>query len=312
MRRKVGGEQPKTLLNFDYDRLGNMVLCLSADGVKTTRSFNHLGLITSEVTEDEYGKYSICFEYDRMGRVKKVILPDTSSLEYSYEGIFPSHIVRKLKSGKEKYRHTLSLDREAIPGVLSFAQSSNYAVEPKIESAKEMQLSFDPFSALSSIETADDRICYKRDATGRLASRRQTGKNSSILRFFYIGADEIGAINEKGQVVELKVPKQCQNGKAEGCVAIELERRTVFPSFDQFGNIAHLTSASKKKILERYNYSATGVETIFDAKGNQIKESLVRNPWRYKAKRTDPVSGYITMGNKEYDPTTGRFLNSPL
>ena len=416
IRRMMEKALPQTILNFDSDKLGRIVAACSPEGIKTYRSYTHLGQLAEETIEDEYGKYSVSYEYDRLGRVKRVVLPDNSCIEYSYKGPLSLLIVRKLKTGKEEYRHhfkrfsaqgfsvceqtlrnggdtnmnvsgsgaltasdsyfykgrikkkdKLGNPLEVIVGNEStqyvydaigrlveekgptpssrhtylfdsllrlrekddmnyFYNSTGQLIEGKKENVRAIffydergnckeqdgaKLIYNPLNMLTSFEKeGSDSVFYKWDSLRRCANRKQVGQEDKVLRFFYIGGEESGAINERSSVVELKVPRQIKDEVAEGCVAIEIYHRIYLPIFDLFGNVIYLANASHKKILESYSYSAFGEEMIFDENGTAVAQSVLGNPWRYRARRKDQVTGFLSYGDLEYDPITCRFLNS--
>lgn len=62
-------------------------------------------------------------------------------------------------------------------------------------------------------------------------------------------------------------------------------------------------------IIESYQYTAFGEETIYNACGGIEKNSKVDNPWRFAEKRIDQKSGLIHFGHRFYDPMTGRWIS---
>ena len=119
--------------------------------------------------------------------------------------------------------------------------------------------------------------------------------------------NEIGSLDRSGKFSELKVPQFIVNDRAIGAVAIELQGKSYLPTTDLFYNVVQLIDPETEKVLESYQYSAFGDESIFDGEGNSIPTTLVNNPWRYRGERKDAVTNLIQMGHRDYDPKTCRF-----
>lgn len=92
-------------------------------------------------------------------------------------------------------------------------------------------------------------------------------------------------------------------------IAFEIKGETFVPLHDVFGNVVSLIDFYDREIVESYQYTAFGEETIYNAYGEVEKSSLVENPWRFAEKRVDPKSGLILFGLRFYDPTSGRWIS---
>ena len=62
-------------------------------------------------------------------------------------------------------------------------------------------------------------------------------------------------------------------------------------------------------MVESYQYTAFGQETIYNAYGEVEEVFQVGNPWRFAEKRVDQKSGLILFGLRFYDPAIGRWIS---
>jgi YD repeat-containing protein len=152
-----------------------------------------------------------------------------------------------------------------------------------------------------------NRVTFAYDFMGRRLSKKIEGKDKkgASFRFFYLGDTEIGAVDEKGTVVELKIPLDPQHPEKDA-ISIEMKKEIYVPLYDLKGNIACLLDFTRRKVVESYSYTALGEEQILSERKKPLSDSAARNPWRYLGKRIDKEIGLIYMGGKYYDPELGR------
>lgn len=168
-----------------------------------------------------------------------------------------------------------------------------------------------PLNQIVSVKDADQNmVSFTYDLTGKRLSKRidAKGKKSKILRFFYLDETEIGCVDEKGIIVELKIPSNPNNSESP-CIAIEAKREIYVPMYDLQGNIVCLLDHTNRKVVESYRYSIYGEEEITNQAGKTVSNSLVGNPWRYRGKRVDKETGLIYFGYRYYDPEIGRWVS---
>ncbi len=79
--------------------------------------------------------------------------------------------------------------------------------------------------------------------------------------------------------------------------------RTHFAAYDGNGNIGGLVSAADGTLSARYDYNAFGERT--QVEGN----FAATNPFGFSTKFTDPETGHLYYGYRNYAPETGRWLN---
>lgn len=101
-------EREETLLSHDfcYDKRGNVTLAYTHERQEVSRVYNLFNQVIEETVVDGEGEYTLQFQYDRKGRLKRITLPDQSSIDYVYDAAFAREVIRKSPSGEELYTHT--------------------------------------------------------------------------------------------------------------------------------------------------------------------------------------------------------------
>ena len=113
----------------------------------------------------------------------------------------------------------------------------------------------------------ENTVTFTYDPSGKRLTKRieSKGKKTKIFRFFYLGNTEIGCVDEKGVITELKIPSNPNNPEAPS-IAIEIGKETYVPLYDLQGNITCLLDHQRRKVVETYRYSAYGEEVITSAR----------------------------------------------
>jgi RHS repeat-associated protein len=119
-------------------------------------------------------------------------------------------------------------------------------------------------------------------------------------KFLYMNQCEIGSVNEKGIISELRVLGNGLGAEIGAAIAVELGGVTYAPLHDHIGNLVCLVSIETGLPVASYRYSAFGVlESFF---GN------VTSPWLFSSKRADAESNFIYFGRRYYSPNEGRWI----
>jgi RHS repeat-associated protein len=164
----------------------------------------------------------------------------------------------------------------------------------KISSEGSTVYTYDAFNRLTSITHPDSKqSVYFYDPLSRLIAEQSEGAQTLYL---YDKTQEMGAMNARGAITQLKVTGLGLAGEIGGSVAIELEGIAYAPLHDFQGNIIALISANQK-IVESYQ---------IDAFGKEKNDLSSLNPWRFSSKRS--MGGLILFGQRFYDPALGRWL----
>ena len=160
--------------------------------------------------------------------------------------------------------------------------------------------SYDALGRLTMLTRDDERYIYQYDAFNRRVSKRCKQKKGDWQKqweyhYLYMGQKEIGAVDENGTILELRVLGSGKGAEIGSAVALELCGKTYVPIHDQSGNIAVLIDRDTGKLAEAYAYTAFGEEQIYNEE--TLNRSSVGNPWHFSSKRLDPESGWIYLAD---------------
>ncbi len=253
------------------------------------------------VLEDE--SYTTNYDYNALGQL--ILEKGAIECKYVYDSIG-----NRLQRDDSIYKiNGVNQLLEAEGAIYTFDPNGNLAT--KTISNRTWTYQSNHLHQIISITDPDQNVIkFTYDPTGKRLTKRieSKGKKTKIFRFFYLGNTEIGSVDEKGAIMELKVPIDPNNPEAPS-ITIEIKRETYVPLYDLQGNIVCLLDPQKRKLVESYLYSAYGEEEIINQKGRIVADSSVGNPWRYRGKRVDKEIGLIYFGYRYYDPEIGRWTS---
>lgn len=96
----------------DYDAHGRVGRVTDANGAITDYTYNHRGAVLSRVTRAGSASLQTQFEYDGVGQLKKVTLPDGSTTSFGYDA---GHRLTDMSDGVgNSIRYTLDLKGNRI------------------------------------------------------------------------------------------------------------------------------------------------------------------------------------------------------
>ncbi len=209
----------------------------------------------------------------------------------------------------------------AINQLTSYS-NSEFSYDPqgnllkKVLEGEETRFESDALSQLISIEKADKTtLTFSYDPFGRLLIEKHLdakGKNKKTLstaRYLYLGNQEIGTLTEAGNIETLKIPGLHGDEIAVTSVAFEIKGEIFVPLHDIAGNVISLIDPQSRQLVESYQYTAFGEETVRNSYGEIEKVSPVGNPWRFAEKRIDQKSGLVLFGFRFFDPSIGRWIS---
>jgi RHS repeat-associated protein len=169
-----------------------------------------------------------------------------------------------------------------------------------------VQYAYDPLNRLREATFEDKKIQFLYDPLGRRLTKIKFNKKSTWQEidrenYLYDGQQEIGVLTSDGILKNFRVLGAKIHSELPATVAIELGTKTLAPLMDVEGNICRLIDPFSKKVVTRYEFTAFGEEK---------RDRIDNNPWRYAAKRFDPDLNIIYFGKRDYDPDLGRWLTT--
>jgi RHS repeat-associated protein len=144
---------------------------------------------------------------------------------------------------------------------------------------------------------------YTYDAFHRRLSKLCFGSNGEKLweeKYLYDKFNEIGAVNEEGQISQLRILGEGLGGEIGSAVAMELDGKVFIPIHDHRGSVCCLIDSENQAPAENIHYSAFGEEA------GENSEAIC--PWRFSSKRYDPETGLVYFGKRYYDPAASRWI----
>ena len=266
--------------------------------------FDALHLLRKRETTLEDERFETSYDYNSL----QALITEKGEVEHNY--VYDS-IGNRLKKDSSNYKiNDLNELSEADGVSYTFDPSGNLAT--KIIGEKTWTYLSNPLNQLTQVKTPDQTvITFTYDPSGRRLTKKieAKAKKAKIYRYFYLGQTEIGCLDEKGSIIELKVPGNPNQPESVPAVALEIKKEIYVPIYDMQGNIACLVDGEHRNIVESYRYSAFGEEEIINERGRVVSDSVIGNAWRYKGKRTDKEIGLIYFGKRYYDPEVGRWTS---
>ncbi|MBJ7450351.1 MAG: RHS repeat-associated core domain-containing protein, partial [Parachlamydiales bacterium] len=128
----------------------------------------------------------------------------------------------------------------------------------------------------------------------------------SSLNYLYEGQNEIGAMDDHGQIVEFRVLGEGLGAEIGSAISIKLDGKIYGVIHDQRGCVRALVQDGQ--LVEGYAYTAYGIEKIFNGSNQVLQHSEIDNPWRFSSKRTDSETGLVYFGRRFYIPELGRWM----
>ncbi len=274
------------------------------------------------------------YSYDQSGRIIKKERKNNSTVTFaSYAYTDLAQLCSERGSHNNEYRYD-SLDNTVQINGIPLAYTANqltsysnakYQYDPqgnllrKTLDQQETRFKNNILSQLIQIEKPDHSlVSFIYDPLGRRLFKKHVqgpaywAKVFSTQHFMYLDDVEIGTINEKGKIQELRIPGLASEGLSYKSIAIEIKGKPYATVHDHCGNLAALVDPISHTIAESYSYSAFGKELVYNSAGDQIAESSLNNPWRYAEKRVDKETGLIFFGLRYYDPQINRWINPDL
>ncbi|MBI5346411.1 MAG: RHS repeat-associated core domain-containing protein, partial [Chlamydiae bacterium] len=281
---------------YSYD------LCQRKEHVETafyseTAQFDAIGQVIGKKTKDLLKSSDITYGYNSLSQLTKEN-GSQGEHDYSFDAFY-----NFIKLDDQKISNN-NLNQCLTSPQATYTYNSLGVVSSKTENKNKITFHSDNLNQITSIDLAKNKkVIFSYDPLDRRICKEVKDKNTTkVSRYIYLKDLEIGALDEKGKIFELKVPGL--HGKG---VAFELESEVYLPIYDLQDNVIQLV-ASDGSISESYTYSAFGKEEIFDDEQEKIDHSLLHNPWRYASKRTDEETNLIFFGRRFLDPSIGKWL----
>lgn len=268
--------------------------------------FDPYGRIIAMKIQDRSGIHSSNFTYTDHGQ-----LEEEEGHQYTYDSLF-NRLSKDGRSWKVNSLNQLIKTPEA-----SYRYDANGNLVEKCGEGENVFYSYDALDRLIRVEYPEKQaLTYVYDSFHRRIEQKvwewESHQKKWLLqtseRFIYDGFKEIGKVDEKDQIVELRILGKGQGADLGAAIALELHGKIFVPIHDIFGSVRCIIDANEGCVAENYRYSAYGQENLSDERGYSLEHSQIGNPWRFCSKRVDDRTGLVFFGKRDYDPTMGRWL----
>ncbi len=260
--------------------------------------FDQAGRLTQYAREDHAGPLHYTFAYDNLDH----LIHETGPFSHTYScDSLHNRLSKDAAACRSNGLHQLIQQGN---NTYTYDLNGNLASESKEGTVK--TYTYDQCNRLTSAQTEQGDVHYQYDAFHRRVAKVAHGKTT---RYLYVGKDEIGSVDETGEIQELRLLGHGHGAEIGASIAIELKGKLYIPSHDFSGHIVQLNDL-EGQCIETYRYSAFGESLIYDAQGQTIPQSTVGNPWQFSSKRVDSETGFIFFGRRYYNPDTGRWTTT--
>lgn len=293
-------------ISHRYDLLGRCIEINSPYWQEKISEFDAYGNILARTFTDGLGEATCQYIYDTQNQL--LYESGESHNTYSYD----SHFNRLSKNAKVNTFNPLNQLLSDSSG--NYTYDLNGRLISKTHHEGILQFEYDALDRLTATIQNHQKTLYFYDAFNRRLQKKvvATDEDSSVeistsdAFYLYEGLDEMGCLDDKGQLKALKILGQGICSQSPTAIAIEIDNNLYAPLHDINGNIRALVNAQSHLIEETYRFSAFGEESLFNAEMQCVRDSI--NPWRFSGKRVDPETGFVYFGHRYYDPIVGRWI----
>ena len=290
-------EIPKEGIDF----LGNIIELTTNDTHSTTiqkYTYDQKNQISSES-----GLFSNTYLYDFRGNRKA-----KNNQNYIVDALDQMNYIadnNSLNAFKESFEYSLN-------GNISATKKENQEVFYHYDALDRLILIEIPFDKkIACIYDAFDRRLTKTVYEWDTRTVEWTQKTKIL--FIYDGQKEIGCVDEKGCIKELRLlgigsMETGESVETAAAIAHEIGDKIYAPIHDHRGNVCCLIDSVTGEVAETIYYSAFGEQCIYSPDGTSYDYSLIQNPWMFSSKRLDKETGLIFFGKRYYNQTIGRWL----
>ncbi len=277
-------------LQWAYNGCGFTTSLTTPCGNQRVEAFDGHGNILEMRWDSPSSQRAATYAYDSLSQLVK----ETGLFAHTYS--YDSHNNRLQKSQQTYQVNDLN------------QLTSHYTYDPNGNplTKSEFSYTYDSLDRLISATRGNLRITFTYDSFHRRLSKTvaylkdNEWQESEHILFFYDDQNEIGSMDRKGNIIELRILGQSSQAERGAAIALQLEDTVYVPLHDLQGNVTNLM-AMDGSVVQSCTYSAFGEERMT---GNC---NLI-NPWRYASKRKDNETSLIYFGRRYYDPEVGRWL----
>jgi len=242
------------------DEEGRITDATLSNGVRNSRAYTADGLLVSDTVSLDSLAWTVGYQYDRLGRVTALTLPDKSGVRFIYKGFSLDAVLRVSAKGAELYRVS-----EETP-----AQFESCFYEKIIER--------DVMGQPTTIERNGESFQRSFDAMQRI-SRERSPRNIA-----YVYDSQNNMLKCGGRRFSYNIFNQ-----------LEHESGTSY-SYDRNGHLASIVSVHSEK---KFTYDQDGHLQQYEKEGEQVTFLTDFFGRRVARKEGDEIAFYLYIGQTE-------------
>ena len=279
------------LINYGYDLLGRLK-SINHPHYQESLNYDPIGCLIERVQQDIPFRYT----YDNLSQ----LISEDGAFSHTYQ--YDSHYNRRDKDGSSYELNALNQILTASDCKYTYDLNGN--MRSKESSKGIVTYQYDALDRLINLCDGEHKTTYTYDHCNRRIAKTQFIHSDSAwnevaaTRYLYQGQNEIGACNQLGEIIELRVLGNGKGAEIGASVAIEIGSEIYIPIHDHQGSVALLLNM-EGDVVENYSYTSFG---------EVLEENSSLIPWGFSSKRYDPESGFLYFGRRYYDPSIGRWV----
>ncbi|MBC8459634.1 MAG: RHS repeat protein, partial [Deltaproteobacteria bacterium] len=283
---------------FSYSPAGELISIKHSDSQNSLLAFyryeyNPPGKISRVFEETSEALNITRFEWDNRGYLKNLQLPDGKSVHYEYDAM-GNRISIKDSKGTIAYKYN-GLGRLIEAGDTKFEWDGNGNLMTQIDNNTKTRFRYDARNLPQLVKTPNESFRYKWDGDGNIISR-SVGKDINYYMpnplaypvFSLAEFDGTGKMKSSYLYGDSLLGQRDANGRMKYFLE------------DGFNSVRHITDTNGK-IIGQQDFTPFAEHT-------SMKEETADN-FRMMGERFLPEIKKSFIGNRLYDPSTGRYLS---
>ncbi|MCH9633990.1 MAG: hypothetical protein S4CHLAM7_07240 [Chlamydiae bacterium] len=287
-----------------YDSLGRKILIETGFFTDEVLRYDENGNVSNRQVESNLQNVAYLYEYDGADQLISEEGLEKNQYEYDALGNRIAH---------NGFECSVSLLNQT-----TIAPESNYAyddaghLKSKSDAKGTSSFHFDQLGRLVEVHNENNlKIKFTYDPLGRRLTKviEDEEIEIAVYRYFYVGFYELGCVDEAGNIIQLRIPDNPNHLEKSSIVAIEIAEQASVAISDINGNVSCLIDPQRRKVIERYLYTAFGEEEIYNKRGKSVSQKDCSNPWRFQSQYHDQETGLVYFGKRYYDPEIGKWVS---
>ncbi len=204
-------------ISYQWTALNQPKAIRSEPFTETIESYDAVGNLLQKTRAEKQCHYT----YDSLDQLQSESLSDFVKHDYLYDSLYN----RRQKDGQE---HTInSLNQLLSQGGTRYTYDRKGNLVEEQSPTTQASYTYDALNRLTSLTRDGERYEYQYDAFNR---RIQKITPESTERYLYIDQNEIGVMNEQGEIAQLRILGLGKGAEIGSAIALSLMGKPTFPT----------------------------------------------------------------------------------